>query len=436
MRLITDLKPTSNSMASFYPISTNENSNEFNSEQVTNLFLSELYGLLADKKLNKLKNELDSFYGKLEGQFKSEILDNDAWQMIDDIYFKSNNIAKISPKLRIFALSEENQNISAERRIVGLLKTLFKPDYIYNNDVTNLNFIEQKIYEKFEGFFPSQFPNYDGLKTYLPKLSQIFSEDLIFLTNHSKYFLDNIQLFLELYTFLYTAQLSIVINSWKEANEPSIKDCYFILDTEKASRERASLQRSGYKLVEKGLDSIFPTLALCESLQSEEGQKFPLWQLVNLLQTDELEKLENYYDEFAENRNLKSNVDKFENIESALSALQQLFKDQFAKGETRASRNSNIVRTIKNIILKPFTQTRGSAGTVFVLTQEYLLLLTNLVIGDRDQLRLYEVMKGLEQRGVFFDKESRKALVSFYERLGNVEKMSDSGDAIYVKKTI
>lgn len=58
------------------------------------------------------------------------------------------------------------------------------------------------------------------------------------------------------------------------------------------------------------------------------------------------------------------------------------------------------------------------------------------MIGDRDQLRLYEVIKGLELRGIFFDKESRKALVSFYERLGNVEKMSDSGDAIYVKKTI
>ena len=89
-----------------------------------------------------------------------------------------------------------------------------------------------------------------------------------------------------------------------------------------------------------------------------------------------------------------------------------------------------------NIILKPFTQIRGSAGTVFVLTQEYLLLLTNLVIGERDKLRLYEVIKEFERRGIFFDKESRKALVGFYERLGNVEKMSDSGDAIYVKKTI
>ncbi|MPN63723.1 hypothetical protein SDC9_211489 [bioreactor metagenome] len=58
------------------------------------------------------------------------------------------------------------------------------------------------------------------------------------------------------------------------------------------------------------------------------------------------------------------------------------------------------------------------------------------MIGQREKLRLYDVIRELEFRGIFFDKESRKALVSFYERLGNVEKMSDSGDAIYVKKTI
>lgn len=436
MYLKVDLKPASNSMASFYPISTNENSNDFDWEVVTTLFLCELYGLLAEKKLNKLKDNLDQFYRDIEEQFKADLLNEEAWEMINNIYFKENNIAKISPKLRIFSLTEESQGISAEKRIVALLKTLFKNEFIYSNDVANLNFIEKKIYEKFESIFPSKYPNYDGLITYLPKLSSIFSDDLIFLTNHSKYFLENIQLFLEMYTFLYTAQLSIVINSWKEANEPDIKDCYFILDTEKASRERASLQRSGYKLVEKGLDAIFPTLALCESLESSEGHKYPLWKVVTLLQEDDFPNLEAYFHTFIENRNLTINSDKFDTIDSILEALHQVYKAQFAKGETRASRNSNVVRTVKNIILKPFTQIRGSAGTVFVLTQEYLLLLTNLVIGERDKLRLYEVIKEFERRGIFFDKESRKALVGFYERLGNVEKMSDSGDAIYVKKTI
>jgi len=436
MSLSNNLKPSSNSMATFYPISTNENSNDFDWNTVTNLFLSELYGLVGEKKISKLENELKLFHQNFEEKFKQQVPDLQAWEVIEDIYFLKNNIAKIAPKLRIFSLSEDAQNLSAEKRIVSLLKTLFKKDYIYQNDVNNLNFIEQKIYESFEAMFPSNIPDHQGANSYLPKLSNIFADDLIFLTRNSKYFLENIQLFLELYLFLYTSQLSIVINSWREADEPKIKECYFILDTERASRERACLQRSGYKLVEKGLDSIFPILALTESLQNNVEQKVPLWKFVTTLTDQDVEPLKTYCHEFADNRKLKVSNSHFEDLASSLDELQRLYKAQFAKGETRASRNVNIVRAIKNIILKPFTQSRGSAGTVFVLTQEYLLLLTNLVIGSREKLRLYEVLKELELRGIFFDKESQKALVEFYERLGNVEKMSDSGDAIYVKKTI
>jgi len=436
MSLSNNLKPTSNTMATFYPISTNENSNDFNWDIVTNLFLSELYGLLAERKINKFENELKQFHQKFEENFKRDVPDSSAWDVINEVYFLRNNISKISPKLRIFSLSDEAQNLSTEKRIVSLLKTLFKKDHIYINDVDNLNFIEQKIYELFETVFPSKLPDHQSLHSYLPNLSNIFSADLIFLTSNSKYFLENIQLFLELYIFLYTAQLSIVINGWKEADEPNIKECYFILDTERASRERASLQRSGYKLVEKSLDSIFPILALTESLQSNAEQKLPLWKLITTLSEHDIKPLKQYCQDFALDRNLKSVEKESPDLTDVLDELQRLYKAQFAKGETRSSRNANIVRTIKNMILKPFTQSRGSAGIVFVLTQEYLLLLTNLVIGQSEKLRLYEVIKGLELRGIFFDKESRKALVNFYERLGNVEKMSDSGDAIYVKKTI
>lgn len=436
MSLSDNLKPSSNSMATFYPISTNENSNDFNWSIVTNLFLSELYGLILDKKTSKLENQLKFFRDSFEEDFKQQVFDSKAWEVIEDVYFINNNISKIAPKLGVFSLVDDFQNLSAEKRIVSLLKTLFKDDYIYHNEVSNLNFIEQKIYKLFEQNFPSRKPDCQGVNSYLPKLSKILSDDLVFLSKYSKYFLENIQLFLELYLFLYTAQLSIVINSWREAVEPEIKQCYFILDTERASRERACLQRSGYKLVERGLDSIFPILALTENLQSSGKQKVPLWKLVDTLNEQDIKPLETYCKAFAEDRNLETSNEHFSNIESLLTELQRLYKAQFAKGETRASRNGNIVRTIKGIILKPFTQSRGSAGTVFVLTQEYLLLLTNLVIGRREKLRLYEVIKELELRGIYFDKESRRALVSFYERLGNVEKLSDSGDAIYVKKTI
>lgn len=141
MYLSSDLEPPrNNSMANFYPISTNENSNDFNWEVVTKLFLSELYGLLADKKLNKLNEELDQFYIEFEEKFQEEIQDDQAWEIFNNIYFERNNIAKISPKLKIFELLTDTENYSADKRLVNFLKMLLVNDHIYKSDSNKLNF--------------------------------------------------------------------------------------------------------------------------------------------------------------------------------------------------------------------------------------------------------------------------------------------------------
>jgi len=80
MKLSKNLKPSSNSMATFYPISTNENSNDFNWSIVTNLFLSELYGLVYDKQTDKLKNKLKIFNQSFEEKFKDLVSDEQAWK--------------------------------------------------------------------------------------------------------------------------------------------------------------------------------------------------------------------------------------------------------------------------------------------------------------------------------------------------------------------
>ncbi|MBL4575131.1 MAG: DNA phosphorothioation-dependent restriction protein DptG, partial [Opitutaceae bacterium] len=83
-----------------------------------------------------------------------------------------------------------------------------------------------------------------------------------------------------------------------------------------------------------------------------------------------------------------------------------------------------------------FIQSRGRAGKVLVINQDYLLLLTNISIGGSSKLRFHELLEAFKKRGVFFDKRSEQALIQFYERIGNVERMSDSGEAVYVCKTI
>jgi DNA phosphorothioation-dependent restriction protein DptG len=70
------------------------------------------------------------------------------------------------------------------------------------------------------------------------------------------------------------------------------------------------------------------------------------------------------------------------------------------------------------------------------MNQDYLIMLTNLAVGVNQRLRLHELLEEFRARGVYFDKVTQQKLVSFYERVGNIERMSDSGDAVYVRKTI
>jgi len=59
-----------------------------------------------------------------------------------------------------------------------------------------------------------------------------------------------------------------------------------------------------------------------------------------------------------------------------------------------------------------------------------------LAIGENGKLRFHELLKEFEARGIYFDMQTQQSLIQFYERVGNVERMSDSGDAVYVRKTV
>ncbi|WP_269139938.1 DNA phosphorothioation-dependent restriction protein DptG [Psychrosphaera haliotis] len=137
------------------------------------------------------------------------------------------------------------------------------------------------------------------------------------------------------------------------------------------------------------------------------------------------------------NRKFDMEVPIASDAHGALENLLNLSVKQFDKGESRHGVNTDYAKAIENELSGHFVQNRGRAGRVLVFNQDYILLLTNLAIGgDREQLRFHELVLEFEKRGVYFDKQSQKVLVEFYERIGNVDRMSDSGDAVYVRKTV
>ena len=61
-----------------------------------------------------------------------------------------------------------------------------------------------------------------------------------------------------------------------------------------------------------------------------------------------------------------------------------------------------------------------------------LLVITTLCVKDK-KIKLNQLFKEYERRGLFFDRYSKNEIVKLLNELNLIDKKSDSGDAQYVK---
>jgi len=222
-------------------------------------------------------------------------------------------------------------------------------------------------------------------------------------------------------------------------DEPFVRPVYFILENETASVERTDLVKKGHQSVSKSLGLIFPYLTMSEAIQDVAGQgrRIPIWSLLKQLGSEDADALKTYAEAFAEQRQIEFSYDSsISEAEYWLNALMQLSSKQFDPGESRASAHAKFLKSTETELCSTFVRSRGRVGKILVMNQDYLSLLTNLCIGQNERLRFHDLLDEFSARGVYFDKRTQQALIRFYERVGNVERMSDSGDAVYVRKTV
>ena len=70
------------------------------------------------------------------------------------------------------------------------------------------------------------------------------------------------------------------------------------------------------------------------------------------------------------------------------------------------------------------------------MTEEDIILMTKICIGDNGRMKLNKLFNEFEVRGISFDRDSKTKIVQLYEKLNLLEKKSDSGDAQYVRSVL
>ncbi|EKO3568623.1 DNA phosphorothioation-dependent restriction protein DptG [Vibrio metschnikovii] len=427
--------PNRNVLTSYIPIRTK--GNDFDWPSVVGLVLR---GLLR-KKIEKY--EYQNFIEDCKTRLQAKLGVEEFWEVLEDMYFENKSIFSVSPEFLLFK-SQKDQCKAGDLRVASLFINLLHGRQIEQFDA-NLNFIEQELLETLRS--KTKPDNDRSLRAteapYLPYMAEAFKRDLEFLTNYPKYLLDEFEQFLAFYGFAYTAQLSLALSDWKSCSAPVAKPLYFIMDHERASNERIHIKKHGYKLFSESSFKLFPILSMLENLQPNlDEAKKPLWQLAKDIEDsqvgDLMERIKNFALMFRANRQLETEVPS--DAVTKMDWLEYLFKlaeEQFRDPKTdRPAIIKKYIAEVEKNMAADFVQVRGRSGKVLVLTQDHIILLTNLVVGHQVKLRFHELILGFQQRGIFVDKQTEQELIKFYERIGNVERMSDSGDAVYVRKTI
>lgn len=413
--------------------------NEFDFSVISGVLISHLMKLKIGKNYS-----FDQFKQDCLVKVSGYLSDPDFKNKIDEMYFQDQTIIRVSPEFSIFNV-EVSSNIG-NKHMFEVFKSMLNGK-LQKESVQiegQVNFLEEIFLEELKNHV-EPFEIQQTCEPYLPFLAKLFHQDLSFISSYPEYLLSELDHFLRLYAFLYCSQLALNINDIK--NEPESKPLYFILDIEKASQERSQIKNYGYGLLQEKVTDLFPILSLLEYFNNikQEEMVVPLWRFGRALSEANNNEsqlanasIKSFLEKFVTARNLNTIFNEQATPLDTLKNLIEYAKAQFNKN-TGTSRWDIYVKykvQFNKLIASHFIQRRGRAGNILIVNQDNLLLLTNLAIGMRESLRFQELLKAFQERGIWFDKQSEQTLIKFYERIGNVEKMSDSGDAVYVRKTL
>ena len=154
-----------------------------------------------EKRLEK-DSTIENFKSSVFEYLQYKLTDQEVWPLIEKMYFDENAVGlfKVSPEFLIFKAVQADASINKHisQVFIGFIHDSARKFPKLSSEV---NFLEQELVDVFQKKLvdcnrsPIESP-------YLPFMAELFSQDIAFLLEHPKYFLDNLRAFFSIYTFL------------------------------------------------------------------------------------------------------------------------------------------------------------------------------------------------------------------------------------------
>ena len=410
-----------------------------------------IIGEFARIELNKSwKNDLDI------NQIISDIINNNSVEVEDNedvkflekllkeyLFTENGELNILNPYLFSYIPLSNNSQSVGEKDIAHFLRDVF-----CQNNEELIDFFKMKedshpIINLILKNIPPLEENETEVKyrCILNGIVELFNEDIKYAINDEKFLISNISNIFAYYYFFYSSQLILKLSKGIDQKDDNIEQLYYILDWESVSKNRKSINGYGWELLKNNSFSLAAWISVVDQLNTLFG--LDNYSLLNdiyreygqLSAEDKGEFIE-YLQKWVKGyRCVRGFDDKPlpNDFKQLVEILYQSLNDE--KGIGVEIRTSRYPLNLEEIAKAFFVKGRGKHGFVLNITREMLLSLTTLCVKD-EQIKLNQLFKEYEKRGLFFDKYSKEEIEIFLTKLNLIEKKSDSGDAKYVRRVL
>ncbi len=277
----------------------------------------------------------------------------------------------------------------------------------------------------------------------------VYEEDFDYVLSSKNRTREYLVTLLEFYYFMYTAQTCLQLNRFMDGKRDQIIPLYFCLDWEKTSQSRRCFGEGWATMLQPAIKRAFAHAIVLEILnQTEEENGSVDYIILGDMVTEssgvdsevasEISKLTDIYRSAILDCPEMLEMERKEIDEDFTAAeIKFLFDSVNCQFENTVRSRAYAAYSEKfEAFAYKFLKRRGRSGMMLNVTEELLIFLTKICIKDEEKMRLNDVFKAFECRGVFLDELSKEQVMKYYEKLNLIEKKSDSGDAQYVKRIL
>lgn len=372
-------------------------------------------------------------------------------EMIKDLFFDGDDF--VATNLGLYPYQTKNSNKSVER-LAFFLFCVFGIDQ-RDRDVIKksidrypYNVLERMVMEAINFTASGKGEAEKNYYSVVIDVQKKFKKDFHFMLQTDMMSIEDFSNLLSLYYFYYVSQTSIALDQFCQGKRNAPVSIYYALDWEKVSKNRKCCS-DGWEMLQANINHMFSHAITLEIINQHVESctmydYIALQEYINLHPEEdepiskEIEKAEKAY------ISAVGDYKKFNQIKYAQggsktdTAIRHLFRcveEQFLNTDRRRA-NQFYNEKFSEFCKARWIKNRRKSGLVLNLTERDIIFLTKISLRDKEKIRLNDLYREYEYRGIFLDNSSKEHLQEFFTKLNLIDKKSDSGDAQYVKRIL